>query len=491
MIERVFRAKADRLQAIYDRVPYPLQNALTSVRGWFLTRNRYNKDMYALLQQLRLREGWSAEQITAYQLQSLRTIVDHARSTVPFYARYPRLDWNTPEDIQRLPVLSRDAVRENADRMVSSATPKRQRIKVGTTGTTGASLKVAYSPTVARHAWAFRMRQWAWASVTPREPRITFFSSRVIPPQRTRPPYWTYNLLERQVLMSIFHLSENTAPAYIAFLKNKQGQVLEGFPSVLGIMADFILQYAQPIPMRVVLTDGEPLYPFLREKIEKAFQSRVFDRYGNTELCGLIDECGRGQMHLISDYAYLEILDGNDRPVPPGQEGFFVWTGFINDTMPLIRYRIGDRGCWLDSGPCPCGRAFPLVVPTITRDSDMLRCPSGRIFSPRALNQTLKGASGFRFCQFVQDQPGRVLVRAVPNDGEEKALEDLMTICENLRKVLGKEMDIDATLAESPIIRAGGKIPLIVRLAPAPETASLPSDCCDTFSSPASVVAEI
>lgn len=464
MIERVFRAKAGRLQTIYERMPYPLQNALTSVRGWTLARNRYNQEMFALLRQLRQREGWSAEQIAAYQLQSLSAMVEHARNTVPFYTSYPRLDWHTLEDIRRLPVLSRDEVRDNADRMVSSATPKSRRIQVGTTGTTGASLKVTYSGKVARHTWAFHMRKWAWASVEPRTPRITFFSSRIIPPQRSDPPYWTYNLPERQILMSIYHLSESSAPAYIAFLRKKQGRVLEGFPSVLGIMADFVLHHsAEPIPMRVVLTDGESLYPFLREKIEKAFQTRVFDLYGNTEFCGLIHECERGRMHLMPDYAYLEILDAENRPVPPGEEGFSVWTGFINDTMPLIRYRIGDRGCWLDSGPCPCGRAFPLVVPTITRDSDLLRCPNGRIFSPRALNQTLKGASGFRFCQFVHEQPTRVLVRAVPSDGRERALKDLTTICDNLRKVLGREMQVDGSLAESPIVRAGGKIPLIVQ----------------------------
>jgi phenylacetate-coenzyme A ligase PaaK-like adenylate-forming protein len=30
--------------------------------------------------------------------------------------------------------------------------------------------------------------------------------------------------------------------------------------------------------------------------------------------------------------------------VQEGEEGFFVWTGFLNRAMPLIRYRIGDRG---------------------------------------------------------------------------------------------------------------------------------------------------
>jgi phenylacetate-coenzyme A ligase PaaK-like adenylate-forming protein len=466
MIEKIFRGKADRLQVIYDGMPYPVQNALTSLRGWFLTRNRYNGDMYGLLQQLRLRERWSAEEIAAYQVRSLRAIVEHARRTVSYYAEYPRLEWNTLEDLQRLPVLTRDIVRANADQMVSKTTPKRQCINVGTTGTTGASLKVAYSPLVARHNWAFRMRQWAWAAVNPREPRLTCFGSRVVPPHRRYPPYWTYNLAERQVLISIFHLSESTARAYISLLKEKQSQILEGFPSVLGIMADLVLRYSEPIPMRVVFTDGEPLYPFLREKIEKAFLARIFDTYGNTELCGLIQECEHGQMHLISDYACLEILDDNNRPVPPGQEGYLVWTGFVNDTMPLIRYRIGDRGCWLKAVPCPCGRAFPPVVPTITRDSDLLRCPSGRIFSPRALNQTLKGASGLRFCQLVQNHPGHLLVRAVSHNGEQRAYQDLMTICEKLRHVLGNEMQVEATLAESPIVRAGGKIPLIIQESP-------------------------
>ena len=48
--------------------------------------------------------------------------------------------------------------------------------------------------------------------------------------------------------------------------------------------------------------------------------------------------------------------------------------------MPLIRYRIGDRGRWQANDSCTCGRAFPLVVPTITRESDILHCPDGRYF---------------------------------------------------------------------------------------------------------------
>src|SRR5207244_3894886 len=120
-------------------------------------------------------------------------------------------------------------------------------------------------------------RQWSWVGIMPRDFRITLFGSRVVPPARNKPPYWAYNLSEHQILLSIFHLSESTADDYISFLRRRQAVVLEGFPSVLGILSDLMLERGHHVPMRAVFTDGEPLYPFVREKIEAAFQTEVYD----------------------------------------------------------------------------------------------------------------------------------------------------------------------------------------------------------------------
>ena len=212
--------------------------------------------------------------------------------------------------------------------------------------------------------------------------------------------------------------------------------------------------------MRVVFTSGEPLYADVRAKIETAFQTRIFDSYGMTEYCGQIQECERGQMHLIPEYGFLEILDKNGEPARADEEGDFVWTGFLNRAMPLIRYRIGDRGRWLAGPRCACGRAFPQVVPTITRESDILRSVDGRLFSPRALNQLLKESASLRFCQFVHDRPERVVVRAVASNGNAAA--DMMQIRSRLQELLGAGMKVTAELAAAPVVRPGGKIPLIV-----------------------------
>lgn len=464
MLESQIRANWPLLRMVYDKMPYRFQDFLTTARGFVLSRNRYHRGMYDLLEELRKHEKWNREQVEAYQLRAVRQVIEQARATVPFYAGYPQVPLRTLQDLARYPVLKRETVRANVDEFASTRLRRAGLIRVGTTGTTGASLRVVYPESVARKNWAFHMRRWAWAGVQPRTPRITLFGSCVVPPDRQEPPFWTHNAAENQTLMSIFHLSDRNARHYLKFLREHPGMVLEGFPSVLAILAEYILSFHGRVPMRVIFTDGEPLYPFLRESIECAFGARIFDLYGNTELCGLIHECEAGKMHAAPDYAYLEILDETGHPLPDGCEGYFVWTGFVNTAMPLIRYQVGDRGCWDLTGPCSCGRVFPLVVATITRDSDNLRCPDGRIFSPRALNQSLKGATSLRFCQILHERPGHVVVRGV--SGGPGAFEDVMAIRKNIQGVLGPRMRVSATLADAPIVRAGGKIPLIIQCEP-------------------------
>jgi len=462
--EHWLRQNAGLLQPIYEKFPPPVQNLLTTARGWVLTRHRYNTDTYSLRNALREHESWSAERMREYQRDGLHSSLEYARRNVPYYRDYPPLERNDVESsLSCLPVLQRAEVRSHADAFISSEVRPEDIIRVSTTGTTGASLTVAYTRALMGSAWAFRLRHWSWFGVQPgQNRRITFFGSRVAPPGRTKPPFWTYNLAERQILMSIFHLSEATAEDYIAFLIRNSGAVVEGFPSVLGILAEFFLERGKTIPMRAVFTDGEPLYGFVRARIEAAFQTKVYDLYGNTELCGLMHECELGNMHLIPEWGYVEILDKDNRPVPPGEEGYLVWTSLVNRVMPLIRYRIGDRGCWV-LRECGCGRPFPLIHPTITRDSDLLRGSNGLIFSPRALNQLLKGLATLRFCQFVQDHPGQVTVRGVGSG--HSAAEELNTVCARLRHVLGDGMRINVELAAEPILRPGGKMPLILQRA--------------------------
>jgi len=460
MLERFYRTNAGSLQRVYDRMPNIVRSGLTTMRGWTLARNRYSRSSQALLEELCSHQRWTKEQIEDSQIRNLQIILDLSTANCRFYRDYSQLKIRSLSDWHAIPLLTREQLRADSSALFNQAVPPDDRIIVATTGTTGASLKVCYTTEVMRKNWAFRMQQFRWAGIEPRTPRITAFGNKVVPASRRTPPYWVYNAAERQAFVSIFHLATTTAPEYIKFLRKHSGWIVEGFPSVLSILADYVISSGEPIPMRTIFTDGEPMHPFLRDKLEAAFSAPLFNTYGNTELCGLIQQCERGGMHLNTDYAYLEILDEENRPVPPGQVGYLVWTGFLNDAMPLLRYRIGDRGSW-STETCGCGRNTPLVDPGVTRECDVLYAADGRVFSPRSVNQVLKGTTAFRFCQFIQREAGQVLIRAV-GEGEH-AEHELRKVRQEIKVLMGEQSDIETELASTPVIRPGGKTPLIVQ----------------------------
>jgi hypothetical protein len=110
---------------------------------------------------------------------------------------------------------------------------------------------------------------------------------------------------------------------------------------------------------------------------------------------------------------------------------------------------------------------YPLVRPTLTRDSDYLMTPSGTLYSPRAANQVLKDKVSFRACQFLQTRLDEVIIRVVPTPGTDVRPE-LLEVKKALRQMLGENVMIGEEIAAEPLRRGNqGKIPLIVsRLQP-------------------------
>ncbi len=463
-LEGWIRTRLPGLQPLYDLAPYPVRNVLTSARGCVLTRMRYGKSFWRRLEELLGREKASATAMEEYQNDSLRRLVAHASRHVPFYREWfssaglDPSDIRTVRDLPLLPVLHRETVRRRWKEFVSDDAG-RGLVRVFTSGTTGAGLPVVYDRDAYVWNWAFRARQKAWAGIGPREWRISLFGSRVAPLGRKRPPFWSYNYFERQILLSIFHISPDYGRFYVDFLATHANLFMEGFPTVLAVVGGFVREDRGSVGMKAVFTDGEPLLPEARRTIGAAFACPVYDSYGMTEWVGLIQECEKGGRHTISDYGLLEILDDEGNSVPPGKEGHLVWTGFTNPTMPLIRYRIGDKGMWEKEQECPCGRPFPLVNPTITRDGDYLIAPDGRILSPRAINQLLKDRTSFRSCQFIQHARNAVEIRVAPGHGN--AAREADEVRKGLEGILGRQAEVVVRFAEKPLQRDNGKMPLI------------------------------
>ena len=110
-------------------------------------------------------------------------------------------------------------------------------------------------------------------------------------------------------------------------------------------------------PQVAIMTSAGTLHPLMREKIETAFQCKVFNRYGSREVGDIASECeAHAGLHVFPSGNYIEIVDDQGHPVPNGEEGNILVTNLYNYAMPLIRYYIGDRGVLSRSDRCACGR---------------------------------------------------------------------------------------------------------------------------------------
>ncbi|MDP3857708.1 MAG: hypothetical protein Q8Q73_08120 [Stagnimonas sp.] len=97
------------------------------------------------------------------------------------------------------------------------------------------------------------------------------------------------------------------------------------------------------------------------ERVARAFGAKVGNSYACTECTFLSHSCAHGWLHVNSDWALLEPVDAQLRPVAPGTRSHTVLlSNFANRVQPILRYDLGDRVTQRPD-PCECGSPFPAI----------------------------------------------------------------------------------------------------------------------------------
>jgi phenylacetate-CoA ligase len=129
--------------------------------------------------------------------------------------------------------------------------------------------------------------------------------------------------------------------------------------------------------VRLLIVAGEPggNIPSTRARIEEAWQARVIDHHGLTEVGPVSFECWEspGFLHINESEYICEILDPESgREVGDGEAGELVLTNLGRLASPVIRYRTGDVAV-KHLAPCACGRTWMrLQGGILARADDMI-----------------------------------------------------------------------------------------------------------------------
>ena len=128
------------------------------------------------------------------------------------------------------------------------------------------------------------------------------------------------------------------------------------------------------IALRIGCFGAEPWSDESRRELEEALNIKAYDSYGLSEMMGpgVAFECQEQDgLHIWEDHFLIEILDKNEQPCAPGEQGELVITSLTKEAMPLIRYHTGDV-TYIMEDKCPCGRTSRKLHRFLGRADDML-----------------------------------------------------------------------------------------------------------------------
>jgi phenylacetate-CoA ligase len=411
------------LESLYGKLPVPLQNAACWYYGFSQARIRYSPTFHTRFAQLVESDFWPRSRIVEYQDDQLRTIVEHAYRTSLFYRERMQSAGISPGDIQtradldRLPLLTKEEVRSNLPRMISSAARKRELVLRKTSGTTGKSLSFYRSKASIAFQWAVWWRHRNRFGLDREDWHVHFTPKLVVPPEQSRPPYWRRSAPMKQAFLNAHHFVPAKIRDIIEFLNRNSFAFYSGYPSYIHVLALTAREAGLELTSRprVVWSGAENLLQRQRRDIEEFTGAIVTDHYGMSEACGYASQCAEGLYHEDFEFGILECLDPVE--LEDGRvSGRIVCTGFADEALPFIRYETGDVGVWSRSGEiCPCGRESPTLVEIRGRAQDYVVTPEGRRIM--RFDSVFRDTSNVKESQVIQERPGEIRVRIVKRPG--------------------------------------------------------------------------
>jgi phenylacetate-CoA ligase len=325
----------------------------------------------------------------AHARPSLRALAQAAKQA-PYYAAHTAaLDGlETPSDIHRLPLSTKDDFRTDFTRFASGEPAARVHT---TSGSSGYPALVLYSAAEIQSITERAQETMRLAGVAPGDRVLNLFGYGTF----IAGSLYDWGATALGALVIPFGSAAMTPPSFAAeAIRRLQPAVVNGVPSyLLRFLGDLTREEWPHLDrIRIVECAGEVLTPVLRERLQALDPARrICDQYGMTEFGPMAAECAMHDgMHLLEHGLWFEVVDEAGSEVTEG-EGELVVSSLVNQAMVFLRYRTGDR-VTVTSEPCACGRPARRV--RVLGRSDDLTKIRGVLCSKNDLVDAVRGVRG-------------------------------------------------------------------------------------------------
>lgn len=412
------------------------------------------------------RRQWNERELERIQSKRLRRIIIHSYKHVEFYHKqYSSIDIDpnnikTAEDLSKLPVFSKDDLRNNFSQLIATNFKLGKCVLNKTSGSTGEPTRTLMNLDVHKYYGSRAIRERLACGVKFGDKVVNIFPSIRADIKnfmsQSHPKIdikgfnkvWSFTIpRENKKCLSLLNMLIKLKP-----------NIIFGAPSTIRILAHVAQDNnISEIHPKVIISSFELLDKSTRQYITNTFNSDIIDVYGSSEVGDIAWECPEhAGYHINMDDVVIEILKDGEH-VAEGEKGEIVVTGLHNYAMPIIRYKIGDVAT-LTRELCPCGRKLPLLKNIEGRIADFIILPNGQLISPYALMNIMNYPMISMF-QIIQETTNKIVILFVEDVGFNQDI--LNTIEKKYREILGDDMDIELVNVDS--IEKYGKLRPVIR----------------------------
>jgi phenylacetate-CoA ligase len=168
---------------------------------------------------------------------------------------------------------------------------------------------------------------------------------------------------------------------------------------VLGMAATAVnklsLNPATDLQIAKITCAGEPgaLIPATKQRIEEAWDAKVYDHAGATEIGAWGFECSSqpGALHVNEAMFLAQVVDPEtgEAITEPGRPGKMIITALDRIAQPCIRFDSKDM-VELSSEQCDCGRTFKMFKGGVIGRADDITKVKGVLLAPTAIEDVVR-----------------------------------------------------------------------------------------------------
>jgi len=348
----------------------------------------------------------------------------HAHQNVPFYSN--KLEKANVvmdnivmlDEFKKLPLLTKDDIREQMKKLTSRDINKRKWRYKKTSGSTGTPLQ--YIQDKLSKKWGDATYRYYCHNMlniddlAAKKIILLALESDLfggIEKYAIRVVHWLQN---RRFHLNSLRITESDMERCVKAINSYKPTIIRSPPIFSYELSKYIERKGKTIHQpKVIISSYQKLFTYMREKVESAFGVKVHDFYGARETPGIAGECSAGLLHIFTFNNFVEVLDEDNRQLSEGEMGKIVVTNLHNYSMPLIRYELNDMAT-LGPEKCKCGNPLPTLKEVNGRTRDFFIKNDGSLINGVYFMFLLRTISWIKTFRVIQEDYRRIRILIVP-----------------------------------------------------------------------------